>query len=285
MTARNNDDPFSNWPDLIDKAVYSIDGKCLGFLRKIHLDYMVVGGGIISLKKYFIPKSLAESVSRKGIRLTITAYEVRSKYSYAKMKSLVTIFKFMPEYAVEHRAFYDRVQTLRYYVTRNRLAAGIAFVSGVLLLLSGYKATFEIYSLITQEIILHTSQQFWIFLLVPFRILAVLSQLGGVTVLIGAALFAANRVNIAKFSLSIGTGQGLFTIAFHIVSDIASSSSGRLTFGNHYVIWLTSSMAGIGILFAVMAQSISKGKGDSIISKVLGFLGLRKLLLILKKKM
>jgi hypothetical protein len=43
-------------------------------------------------------------------------------------------------------------------------------------------------------------------------------------------------------------------------------------------------MAGMGILFAVMAQSISKGKGESIISKVLGFLGLRKLMLILKKK-
>jgi hypothetical protein len=285
VSAKNNNDPFSNWPDLIHKAVYSIDGKNLGFLRKIHSDYMVVGGGLISLKKYFIPKSLAESVSRRGIRLTITAYEARSKYSSAKMKSLVSIFKFMPEYAVEPRAFYDRIHTLRYNVTRNRLAAGIAFVSGILLLLSGYKATLEIYRLITQEIILHTSQQFWIFLLIPLRILAVLSQLGGITVLIGAVLFAANRVNIAKFSLSIGTGQGLFTIAFHILSEITSSSSGRLTFGNHYFIWLTSSMAGIGILFAVMAQSISKGKGDSIISKVLGFLGVRKLLLILKKKM
>src|ERR671926_204512 len=173
---------------------------------------MVVGGGLISLKKYFIPKTLAESVSRRGIRLAITAYEARSKYSYAKMKSLVTIFEFMPEYAVEHRAFYDRVHTLRHHVTRNRLAAGIAFVSGVLLLLSGYKATLEIYSLVTQEIILHTSQQFWIFLLIPFRVLAVLSQLGGITVLIGAALFAVNRVNIAKFLLSIGTGQGMFTI-------------------------------------------------------------------------
>jgi hypothetical protein len=219
VTAKNNDDPFSNWPDLIDKAVYSIDGKNLGFLRKIHSDYLVIGGGIIILKKYFIPKSLAESVSRRGIRLIITACEARSKYSYAKMKSLVTIFKFMPEYAVEDRAFYDRVHTLRYHVTRNRLAA------------------------------------------------------------------AANKVNIAKFSLWIGTGQGLFTIAFHILSEITSSSSGRVTFGNHYVIWLTSSMAGIGILFAVIAQSISKGRGDSIISKVLGFLGVRKLLLILKKKM
>ena len=256
MTAKNNDnndnydDPFSNWSDLIHKPVYSIDGKNLGFLRRILSDYIVVGGGFINLKRYFIPKSLAESVSRKGIRLTITAHEAHSKYSYAKMKNVVTIFKFMPKYTVEHRVFYDRFYTLRYNVTRNRLAAGIAFISGILLLISGYKATLEIYHLITQEIILHTTQEFWIFLLVPLRILAVISQLGGITVLLGAGLFAVNRVNVGKFLLSIGTGQGLFTIAFHILSEIASSSSGRLTFGNHYVIWLTSSAAGIGILFA-----------------------------------
>jgi hypothetical protein len=280
----NDDDPFSNWSDLIHKPVYSIDGKNLGFLRRILSDYMVVGGGLINLKKYFIPKSLAESKSKKGIRLTITAYEARSKYSHAKMKSVVTIFKFMPKYTVDHRAFYDRFHTLRYNITRNRLAAGIAFVSGILLLISGYKATLEIYHLITQQIILHTAQEFWIFMLVPLGIFAIISQLGGITVLIGAGLFAINRVNIGKFLLSIGTGQGIFTIVFHILSEITSSSSGSLTFGNHYVIWLTSSMAGIGILLAIMAQSFSKGKSDSIISKVFGLLGVRKLLLIIKKK-
>jgi len=292
MTAKNNDDnndnhddPFSNWSDLIHKPVYSIDGKNLGFLRRILSDYMVVGGGLINLKKYFIPKSLAESVSRKGIRLNITAHEAHSKYSYSKMKSVVTIFKFMPKYTVAHRVFYDRFHTLRYSITRNKLAAGIAFVSGILLLISGYKATLEIYHLITQQIVLHIDQEFWIFLLVPLRILSVISQLGGITVLIGAGLFAVNRVNIGKLLLSIGTGQGMFTIAFHILSEISSSSSGTLTFGNHYVIWLTSSGAGIGILFAVMAQSISKGKGDSIIAKVFGLLRVRKLLTTLKKKM
>jgi len=44
-------------------------------------------------------------------------------------------------------------------------------------------------------------------------------------------------------------------------------------------------MAGIGILLAIIAQSFSKGKGDSIISKVFELLGVTKLLLIIKKKM
>jgi hypothetical protein len=81
----------------------------------------------------------------------------------------------------------------------------------------------------------------------------------------GAALFAAKRVNIEKFLLSVGTSQGLFTIAFHVASEI---SSGRLlAIGNNYIVWLTSSVAGLEILFAVIAQSISKGKGDSFVSR------------------
>jgi hypothetical protein len=288
VSGRNNynyDDPFSNWSDLIHKSVYSIDGKNLGFLRKIHSDYMIVGTGLISLKSYFIPKSLAESVSKRGIRLNITAYEVRSRYSYTKMKRVVAVLHFMPKYAVEQRIFYDRFLTLRYNITRNRLAAGLAFVSGILLLLSGYKATLVIYQIITQEIILHTTQEFWMVLLFPLRILAIVSQLGGITVLIGAALFAVNRVNLGKFFLLIGTGQGIFTVVFHILSEISSSSSGTLTFGNHYVMWLTSSAAGLGILFAIMAQSISKGKGESLISKILRRFGIKKFLSVLKRKM
>jgi hypothetical protein len=40
--------------------------------------------------------------------------------------------------------------------------------------------------------------------------------------------------------------------------------SGRLDLDNNYVIWLTSTVAGLGLIFAVLAQSISKGKGESL---------------------
>jgi hypothetical protein len=199
------------------------------------------------------------------------------------MKSIVATFKFMPKHAIEDRVFYDRFHILRYHTTRNRLAAVIAFVSGVLLLLSGYKANSAIYNLIAQEIILYTSQDFWMFLLIPLGILVIVSQLGGITVLIGAGFFAINRVNIGKFLLLIGTGQGLFTVTFIIFSEVFLSFN-RLTFGNHYVTWLTSSSAGLGILFAIMAQLVSKGKGDNIILKALGLFGVRKLLFRLKRK-
>src|ERR671922_1107737 len=180
----SEDDPFSDWSELIHKPVYSIDGKKLGFLRKILSDYMFISRGFINLTKYFIPVSAAESVSTKGIRLNISTYEARSKYSYSKMKNTLTSLELMPKSAVQHRPLYDRFLTLRHSATRNRLAAGIAFVSGILFLLSGYKANLAIIDLtrdlIRQDLMIGTARDFIVYALIPVGILAILSQLGGI---------------------------------------------------------------------------------------------------------
>jgi hypothetical protein len=275
VSTEDNNNPFSDWSSLINKSVYSIDGKRLGLLRKTSSDYMIISGGLINLSRYFIPKSIAKSASKSGIKLRITAYEARTHYSYAKMKNFVSSLELVPEESIEYKPFYDRFTSLRYTTsnTRNRLAAAIAFTSGILFLLSGYKANLMIYHLIENEVRIHAAGQFWIFVLFPIGILALLSQLGGITIIMGAGLFAANKVNIGKFLVAIGTGQGLFTIALRILSELWS---GHSLLANNYVIWLTSSAAGLGISFAVLSQSISKGKGDSIYSKALR--------LVLKKK-
>ena len=130
-----DDDPFFDWPNLIHKPVYSIDGKKLGFLRKVISEYMFVSRGFINLTKYFIPLSLAESVSKKGIRIRITTYEARSKYSYAKSKHSYQL-SLMPKSALELAAI-DRLLTLHHSATKIELAAGAAFVSGILFIISG----------------------------------------------------------------------------------------------------------------------------------------------------
>lgn len=232
---------------------------------------MVVKKGLIGLSSYLIPKSLAESVDKKGIRLRITAYEARHKYSHSKMKRLA-IYGQVPKSAVQQRIVYDRLQTLRYSTTRNRLAAGIAFVSGILFLLSGYRANIEIYNLIRDQLVINTARDFWTYAVIPIGFLALLSQLGGLTVLMGAGLFAANRVNIGKFLVFVGTGQGLITVLIRIALEFWS---GRLALDNNYITWLTSTATGLGILFAVVASYITKGKGESVYVKAIRFI-LRK---------
>ncbi len=269
-SVRNMNDPFSDWSKLIHRPVYSLDGKKIGFIRKLISDYMLVTKGIVTLNKYFIPKSLAESLDRKRrIRLKVDAHEVCTKYSYAKMKDLLLALENIPQQDVNPRPLYDRLQTFRYGATRNRAAASIAFVSGILFLSSGYKANLEIYNLITNQIIaIDGLRDFWQYLIAPIGVLALLSQLGGITVLFGAGFFAANRVNIGKFLVIVGTGQGLFTIALRILTELWT---GQIWATDNYITWLTSSATGLGILFAVLSQSVSKGKGQSITSKAFRF--------------
>ncbi len=248
----------------MNRPVYSSDRKKIGFLRKTLPEYIIVKKGLVSLSNYLIPKSLAESVDKKGIRLRITAYEARHKYSYSKMRHLA-LYGQVPKSAVRERMIYDRLQTVRHGTTRNRLAAGIAFVSGVLFLLSGYKANIEIYNLIRDQLVVHTVRDFWVYAVIPVGFLALLSQLGGFTVLMGAGLFAANRVNIGKFLIMIGTGQGLFTIFLRVLQEIWA---GRWTLDNNYVTWLTSTAAGVGILFAIIASYLTKGKGENLYVRI-----------------
>jgi hypothetical protein len=224
----------------------------------------VVKKGLVGLSSYLIPKSLAESLDRKGIRLRITAFEARRMYSYPKMKRLA-LYGEVPKSAVQERIFYDRLQTVRYGTTRNRLAAGIAFISGILFLLSGYRANIEIYNLIRDQLVMHIARDFWAYVVIPVGFLALLSQLGGFAVLMGAGLFAANRVNIGKFLVMIGTGQGLFTILLRLLQEVWA---GKWTLDNNYITWLTSTAAGLGILFAIVASYITKGKGESLYVKI-----------------
>ena len=267
----NDDNPFADWKRLLHKSVYSTDGKKIGFLRKVVADYMVVKKGLISLTKYFIPIPLAESVSNRGIRVRITAIEAKTKYSSISIGTFVSNFESLHIGEIKHRIVIDRLQTIRYGTTRNRLAAGIAFVSGILFLMSGYKANLAVFDLIEEQIKLHTIKDVWAYAVIPVGFLAILSQLGGLTVLMGAGLFAANRVNGGKFLVMLGTGQGLFSILLHIILELLSA--GRWTdLNNNYVTWLVSSATGLGILFAIASQSVSKGKGEGFNLKILRFM-------------
>ena len=263
--------PFADWTRLLNKSVYSIDGKKIGFLRKVVADYMLVKKGFVSLTKYFIPTALAESVSKKGIRIRVTVVEAKTKYSSTTMKNFVNNFESLHQGEIKNRIIVDRLQVVRYGTTRNRLAAGIAFISGILFLISGYNANLAIYDLIADQIRLYTGQEVWQYAVAPINFLAFMSQLGGFAVLMGAGLFAANRVNWAKFLVMIGTGQGLVSIILHIILGLFSSS-GWNNIDNNYIIWLGTSLTGLGTLFAIASQSVSKGKGAGINLKVLRFI-------------
>ncbi len=162
---------------------------------------------------------------------------------------------------------YESIQYSRWQ--RNQLAAVVAFISGILFLISGYKVDLTFYYLIQKEILFNLPSHIWPLVIISIGVLVVISQLGGITALVGAGLFAVNRVNLGKLWIGIGTGQGLFTIALRIIYD---TWSGRIDLANNYVLWLMSSAAGLAIVFSVIARSMSKGDGESTFTRIIKFI-------------
>jgi hypothetical protein len=279
LTYHHDDDDTSFFDkfDLLHKSVYSDDDKKVGFVKKVLSDNIIIQSEFTWLRKYIVSKSLIASVSKKDIKLKITAYEVSHRYSYPKMKNLLiplkTIAKASGTTTVATKVkrifpeIYESIQYSRWQ--RNQLAAVIAFISGIIFLISGYKVDVTFYYLIQKEVLSNLPSNLWPPVIVSIGILVVISQLGGITVLIGAALFAANRVNLGKLWIGIGTGQGLFMIALRIIYDIWS---GRIDLANNYVLWLMSSAAGLAILFSVVARSVSKGESENTFIRIIKFI-------------
>ncbi|HYZ50982.1 MAG TPA: hypothetical protein VE593_08845 [Nitrososphaeraceae archaeon] len=271
-----DDDSFSNESELLHKSVYSSDGKKLGFVKKVLPDNIIIQSEFTWLRKYVVSKSSMVSIGNNDVKLKITAYEVRNRYSYTKMKTLLIPLRIVKKTSTTgaairfKRIFHDMYESIRYSRwQRNQLAAIIAFVSGIIFLISGYKVDVAFYYIIQKEILTNLPNYFWAPIITSIQILVIITQLGGITVLVGAGLFAANRVNLGKLWIGIGTGQGLFTIALRIVFDVWY---GRIDLANNYIVWLMSSAAGLAILFSVVARSLSKGESENTFIRIIKFI-------------
>jgi hypothetical protein len=277
LTYHHNDDDASFF-DLLHKSVYSKDGKKLGFVKKVFSDNMIIQSEFTWLRKYIVSKSSIAYVSKKEITLKTTAYEIRhhNRYSYPKMKNILMPLKIITKTSSTttlatkaKKLFLEMYESIQYSRWQRKLAAVVAFISGILFLISGYKVDVTFYYLIQKEILFNLSSNLWPLVTISIRILVIISQLGGFTVLMGAALFAANRVNLGKLWIGIGTGQGLFSIALRIIFD---TWSGRIDLANNYVVWLMSSAAGLAIVFSVIARSMSKGEGENTFIRIIKFI-------------
>jgi hypothetical protein len=280
MVASEDDDDasFSYNSGLLHKSVYSSDEKKLGFVKKVLPDNIVIQSELTWLRKYILPKSTIVSISKKGIGLKITAYEARYRYSYRKMKYTVILSSnavkrtsaSVTTSTKSKRLLLEIYESIRYSSwQRNQLAAVIAFISGIIFLISGYKVNVAFYYIIQKEILTNLPSNIWTLVIISIEIIVLISRLGGITVLIGAGLFAANRVNLGKLWIGIGTGQGLFTLSLRIIYDVWS---GRIDLVNSYVMWLMSSATGLGILFSIIARSISKGDSEKMLVRTIKFI-------------
>src|SRR5919206_4506739 len=103
------------------------------------------------------------AITKKGIELKITAYEARYRYSYRKLKNTLMPSKVIKRTSTNtaaasttkpKRIFLEIYESIRYSSwQRNQLATVIALVSGIIFLISGYKANISFYYIIQKEIL------------------------------------------------------------------------------------------------------------------------------------
>ena len=139
--------------------------------------------------------------------------------------------------------------------TRNKVAAVLALVSGILLIVSGYNVNLGIYRAIESGLQQYTSQEIREFAVIPVNILGLVAQLGGIAVLAGALLFFKNRISSGKLLVMIGTGQGIIMVVVGLVIELLQ---GGFLSANNYVLWLATSAIGLGIIFSIVARSMAK---------------------------
>jgi hypothetical protein len=138
---------------------------------------------------------------------------------------------------------------------RNRAAGGLALASAILFIISGYSVNLGIYRAVEAGLQENTAREVWEVAIIPINILAIVAQLGGIAVLVGAFLFLSNHITSGKILVIIGTGQGIITIAIALVIELVQ---GGIVEANNYVLWLATSATGIGILFSIIARSIAR---------------------------
>jgi hypothetical protein len=128
---------------------------------------------------------------------------------------------------------------------RNIIAFRLAFIAGVLLILSGSTGVAGIIAL-EGKIQEYVSFEF---LPLLFSILLVIASLGGFAVIAGGWVISKHKVFWGRVLITLGSGTGL---VIFIISTFFAIVSKQLV-----LTWLFS-VGGLGIAFAIAAQLVAK---------------------------
>jgi hypothetical protein len=132
--------------------------------------------------------------------------------------------------------------------TKNKKVMIIAFIAGILLLISGVSglATWEaIKSFVTENIIDNYIVQ------IVFGILIFIASLGGISVIIGGFLIGKEKIRSGKLFISLGAGLGIIGLIFSIIVAIMENN---LTIGSFF------SVGFIGLVLSIVARLMIKKK-------------------------
>ncbi|MCX8173024.1 MAG: hypothetical protein N3F63_00225 [Thermoplasmata archaeon] len=130
-------------------------------------------------------------------------------------------------------------------MVRNKAAMGVGIAGGVCLLLAGVGGV--AYLGTVRDIILQVINNEAIALI--FSILIAIAALGGIAVIIGAVLIGIEHPKIGKLFVWLGTGLGIISLIFGIIS--ISGEMSAVTIG-------PTTLAIVGTVLAMVCKYLAK---------------------------
>ena len=130
--------------------------------------------------------------------------------------------------------------------TMLKISALIAFVAGILLLMSGVNG---MNTWIRVRDIASEHMDFTPEISLAFRIIIILGALGGLTVLLASYLLWKGLKIPGKLLISIGVGMGLIGLSIHILIALYSGSISM---------YLSPGMGMTGIILSIVARLIAR---------------------------
>ncbi|WP_455391735.1 hypothetical protein [[Eubacterium] cellulosolvens] len=134
---------------------------------------------------------------------------------------------------------------------RNRTAAVLAVIGGLLILIgggTGMAAFLTEISDIIQDLLGGPNQVVEII----FLILIFIAALGGLSVMLGGLLIYKNHILLGKILIALGAGLGLIGL---IIGLISATAQGKVT---QFFAWFTTSFLGLGIILSLVARFMAK---------------------------
>jgi len=133
-------------------------------------------------------------------------------------------------------------------------AVSLAFLSGILFLLTSWYASTDIWEMVTDwasDEYPDYEDQIKIFLLV----ILFLASLGGITVILGGILIGKERLTLGKFLIAIGAGFGLITV---IILFVTLGMSEGFVDGTEIFFENFLPLQWLAIIFAIFARRYTK---------------------------
>lgn len=130
---------------------------------------------------------------------------------------------------------------------RNRLAVLLAYISGILMLLSGSTGVASLTRL--KDLLLSVTEIPLIKII--FFVMLLLSSLGGVLVIIGGIFIAKRKTRLGRILIWIGSGAGIVSLAIGVFTTLVNEG---LNFNALF------SLAPLAIILAILAQIFAKSE-------------------------